>query len=82
MNSNQSLRTQIIEILSAEVGILAEVIFDEVLAELGIHESRLSPHMAGIFVRVLNKKLPGDLTNRQLVIRDVGQLLMNARSKT
>ncbi len=72
---------QVIDILSDEVGILAEVIFDEVLTDLGVSESGLSPHLAGKFVRVLAQKLPADLSNRQLIIRSVGQLIMHARSK-
>lgn len=79
MSSNQILRAQIVDLISEEVGMLGELIFDEVLAglDIDIDEATLSRHLAGKFVRLLDEKLPGDMANRQQVIRDVGNLLIN-----
>ncbi len=81
MNSGQALRAQIIDIISEEIGILAEVVFDEVLEDLGIPDSNLSPHLAGKFIRLLNGKLPDNMSNRQHVIHEVGRLLIESRRR-
>ncbi len=79
MNSDQALRAQIIDIISEEIGVLAEVVFDEVIEDLGIQDSNLSPHLAGKFFRLLNAKLPDDMGDREHVIHEVGRLLIENR---
>lgn len=79
MDSNRDTRSQIIDLISEELGILAEVVFDEVLEELGINGAELSRYHAGKFIRVLDKKLPADTNNRKKLVRDIGQLLINSR---
>ena len=76
MDPKGSLGEQIIDLISEEIGILAQVVFDETLKEIGIKEAGLSRHIAGKFVRVLDEKLPGDMSNKQHVIREVGKLLI------
>lgn len=76
MASDNSLRFQIINLLAEEVGILAEIIFDEVLEEMGIVDAELSRVWAGKFIRVLDKKLPEDISQRQHIMREIGALLI------
>ena len=74
--SNRNLRQRVIELLSEELGILAEVVVDEVMEELGAGDRDLNRHLAGKFVRVLDRRLSGDIGNRQVLVREVGQLLI------
>lgn len=78
MAAEKLLRLQIIDLLAEETGILAEVIFDEVLEDIGIADSQLSGYWAGKFIRVLDKKLPHDISDRHLIIRKVGALFIHA----
>ena len=78
MAADNSLRLQIIDLLAEETGILAEVIFDEVLEDLGITDSDLSGFWAGKFIRVLDTRLPDDISDRHLIIRRIGALLIHA----
>jgi hypothetical protein len=79
MVSDQDLQTQIVDVIAEELGILATVIFSEILEELGIEAAELTRFHAGRFVRVLDARLPPDLANRQQIVREVGQLLIQAR---
>lgn len=76
MGPPRNIGEQIVDLISEEIGILAQVVFDETLKETGINESDLSRRLAGKFVRVLDEKLPRDMTNKQKVIREVGKLLI------
>ena len=74
--SNRNLRHRVIELLSEELGILAEVVVDEVMEELGAVDQNLNRHLAGKFVRILDKTLSADIGNRRELVREVGQLLI------
>ena len=74
--SDQHLRQRVIELLSEELGILAEVVVDEVMEELGAEDKDLSRHLAGRFVRVLDQRLSTESSNRQVLVREVGKLLI------
>lgn len=74
--SDQNLRQRVIELLSEELGILAEVVVDEVMEELGAGDRELNRHLAGKFVRVLDKKLSTESTDKQALVREVGKLLI------
>lgn len=74
--SDRNLRQRVIELLSEELGILAEVVVDEVMQELGAADRDLTRHLAGKFVRVLDKKLTAESSNRQALVREVGILLI------
>ena len=74
--SDRNLRQRVIELLSEELGILAEVVFDEVMQELGAEDRDLNRHLAGKFVRVLDNKLAAESSNRQALVREVGRLLI------
>lgn len=73
---DQNLRQRVIELLSEELGILAEVVVDEVMEELGAEDKDLTRHLAGKFVRVLDKRLSLESDNRQALVREVGRLLI------
>lgn len=79
MDSGNDLGEQIIDLVSQEIGILAYVVFEETLNELGIKKTELTPHIAGKFIRVLDRTLPEDMVNKQQVIREVGKLLIKIR---
>ncbi len=79
MDSHRSVQSNVVDLISEELGILADLIFTEIIEEIGIRESDLSRYHAGKFVRILDAKLPEDMGNRQQVIRDVGQLLIHIR---
>ena len=74
--NDRDLRQRVIELLSEELGILAEVVVDEVMDELGAAERDLTRHLAGKFVRVLDKRLARESDNRQALVREVGRLLI------
>lgn len=76
MDPTRNLGEQIVDLISEEIGILAQVVFDETLKEIGINETDLSGRLAGKFVRVLDEKLPREMANKQQVIREVGKLLI------
>ncbi len=76
MNSEHILREKITDLISEEVGPLADVIIDEILDDLDIEEVELSRYFATKFISGLEKKLPKDLTNRQHIMHDVGMLLI------
>ena len=78
MAGNPHLRSEITAILSEDIGILADVIFDEILETLGIDEVKLSRVWAGKFVRMLDKKLPKELPHRQLMIRSIADVLIKS----
>ena len=78
MLTNPHLRSEITTILSEDIGILAEVVFDETLETLGLDEERLSRFWAGKFIRELDKNLPQDIEHRQPIIRRVADVLMKA----
>jgi len=78
MSDSQSIRVKFVDALADELGVLADIIFDEVLQEMKIRESDLTSFHAGKFVRILDQKIPGDLENRQLLIRNIGQFLMHS----
>ena len=78
MLTNPHLRSEITTILSEDIGILAEVVFDETLETLGLDETRLSRFWAGKFIRELDKNLPQDIEHRQPIIRRVADVLMKA----
>ena len=65
-----------IELLSEELGILAEVVVDEVMEELSAEDKDLTRHLAGRFVRVLDKRLSIESNIRQALVREVGKLLI------
>jgi Mor family transcriptional regulator len=73
---DQNLRQRVIELLSEELGILAEVVVDEVMEELGAEDKDLTRHLAGRFVRVLDKRLSIEKSNKQALVREVGKLLI------
>lgn len=74
-----NLKDRIITILEDDVGILADVIVDEILQSLRIDETQLSRFWAGKFVRLLDEKLPRDIEHRKLIIRTVADLLIAAK---
>ncbi len=76
MNSEHVLREKITDLISEEVGPLAEIMIDEILDDLDIEEVELSRYFATKFISGLEKKLPKDLTNRQHIMHDVGMLLI------
>ena len=76
MMNDRDLRQRVIERLSEELGILAVVIVDEVMDDLGVGDRDLSRHLAGRFVRVLDKRLARETDNRQALVREVGRLLI------
>ncbi len=76
MDSTKNLGKQINDLIAEEIGILSQIVFDETLKEIGIKETELSRHKAGKFVRVLEGKLPEDMSNKQRVIQEIGKLLI------
>lgn len=79
MAGSHELRAEITSVLAEEVGILADVIFDEILDALGIDETRLSRVWAGKFVRLLDEKLPQDINQRQAMIRSIADMLIKLK---
>lgn len=77
--SGMSLKARIVEILEDDVGILAEVIVEEILTTLKIEESELSSFWAGRFIRLLDARLPPDISHRKQILRDVADLLIAAK---
>lgn len=79
MSSSNDMRKAIIQLLDEEVGLLAEVIVDEIIEMLGINDEQLSRIWAGRFIRLLDQRLPRDIDRRQQLIRSVGNLLIETR---
>jgi|GEM_PF-2720518 len=79
MTRSNGLRNQITRILDEEVGILAEVIVDEIIDALGIDDEQLSRVWAGKFIRLLDQRLPADIEHRQLLIRHVGDVMIQSK---
>ena len=79
MSSSCDMKKAIIQLLDEEVGILAEVIVDEIIEMLGIDDEQLSRIWAGRFIRLLDQRLPRDIDRRQQLIRSVGTLLIETR---
>lgn len=69
-----NFREDVVDLLAEEVGILANLIFDEILEELPTSGLDISGDWLGKFLRLLNQKLPEDMNNKIIIIRKIIEL--------
>lgn len=75
MSSTFDWRSAVHEVLAEEVGILADMIIDETLEELGINDTQLTRRLAGKFLKLLLTKIPEDV-DRPTVGQKIGDILL------
>ncbi len=79
MISGTDLKIKVTDLLAEEIGLLSDVVVDEILAALGIEEQNLSSFWAGKFVQQLDQRLPEDINQRQALLRNVADVLISAK---
>lgn len=78
MKDLNNFRQPVVDLLAEEVGILADLIFDEVLEEMPVAEADMSSEWLSKFIRLLNQKLPEDMNDRIVIIRKIIELFNSA----
>ena len=70
MSAKPSWKQFTVERLAREIGVLGEIIVDDVLVDLGLEDGKLAPRQLMTFLARLQRELP-ETVDRDAIIREL-----------
>lgn len=76
MSVTQSWKQKTIARLASEIGVLAEIIVDDVIFDLGLDEGEMAPRQLMSFLARLQRELP-ESVDREAIIQQLANELLS-----
>lgn len=76
MSVTQSWKEKAVTCLAREIGVLAEIIVDDVIFDLGLEEVEMAPRQLMFFLARLQRELP-ETVDREAIIQQLANELLS-----